>query len=119
MFKSDQSIGGLIRQIRKSSGMSQMLLAEKIGVSYQQVQKYEKGINKLTLSRLKQISSALGMPIGLFLDEKDSFGVGGEKTAAGISEDEAKLIVLYRRIHSKKLKRGFMEMLEDVIRISG
>ena len=53
MPKSEKAIGALVKQVRKSSGLSQMQLAEKVGISYQQVQKYEKGVNKLTLSRLK------------------------------------------------------------------
>ncbi|MDA8325880.1 MAG: helix-turn-helix transcriptional regulator [Nitrospiraceae bacterium] len=116
MFKSDKAIGELIRQMRKSSGMSQMQLAEKIGLSYQQVQKYEKGINKLNLSRLKQISGALGVPASLFLVEKGSFGAGEQKAMTGLLNDEAKLLMLYRRLQSKKLKHGFIEMLEDIIR---
>ena len=106
--------------MRKSSGMSQMLLAEKIGISYQQVQKYEKGVNKLTLSRLKQISGALGVPTSLFFDEEDPLMPGQQKGTGrnGLLDDEAKLLMLFRRIHSRKLKHGFIEMLEDVVAIS-
>ncbi|MDA8088140.1 MAG: helix-turn-helix transcriptional regulator [Nitrospiraceae bacterium] len=119
MFKSEKAIGELIRQMRKSSGMSQMQLADKIGVSYQQVQKYEKGINKLSLSRLKQISGALGVPVSMFLEEEEPLRVGESKAMhAGLLNEEAKLLMLFRRLHSKKLKHGFIEMLEDVVRIS-
>ena len=48
-MKSDKAMGELIRQLRKSAGMSQMKLADRIGVSYQQVQKYEKGVNRLSV----------------------------------------------------------------------
>ena len=123
MFKSEKPIGELIRQMRKSSGLSQMQLAEKVGISYQQVQKYEKGVNKLTLSRLKQISGALGVPASLFLDEEDPLMSGEQKDPGkakrnGLLNDEAKLLMLFRRIHSRKLKHGFIEMLEDVVDIS-
>ncbi|MDA8387867.1 MAG: helix-turn-helix transcriptional regulator [Nitrospiraceae bacterium] len=119
MFKNEKAIGELIRQMRKSSGMSQMQLADRIGVSYQQVQKYEKGINKLSLSRLKQISGALEVPVSMFLDEEEPLRVGQPKAMhTGLLNDEAKLLMLYRRLHSKKLKHGFIEMLEDVVRIS-
>lgn len=120
MFKSEKAIGELIRNMRKSSGMSQMGLADKIGVSYQQVQKYEKGINKLSLSRLKQISGALGVPVSVFLDEEEPVRAGESKAFhVALMNDEAKLLMLFRRLHSKKLKHGFIEMLEDVVRISG
>jgi len=119
MFKSEKSIGGLIRQLRKSSGMSQMQLAEKIGVSYQQVQKYEKGINRLSLSRLRQISGALGVNISIFLEEGEALGVGEPKASyTGLSNDEAKLLMLYRRLQGKKLRTGFLDMLEDVVKLS-
>ena len=120
MLKNEKSIGVLIRQMRKSSGMSQMQLGDKVGISYQQVQKYEKGINKLSLSRLKQISGAFGVPVSIFLDEDDSRMSGEQKGTGrtGLLNEEARLLMLFRRIHSKKLKHGFIEMLEDVVNIS-
>ena len=120
MLKSEKSIGELIRQMRKSSGLSQMQLAEKVGISYQQVQKYEKGINRLTVSRMKQISGALGVPASLFLDEEDPL-MPGQRKGTGrncLLNDEARLLMIFRRIHSRKLKRGFIEMLEEVVNIS-
>ncbi len=120
MFKSEKAIGELIRHMRKSSGMSQMGLADKIGVSYQQVQKYEKGINKLSLSRLKQISGALGVPVNVFLDDEEMVRTGEAKAVhVALLNEEAKLLMLFRRLQSKKLKHGFIEMLEDVVRMSG
>ncbi len=119
MFKSEKAIGALIRQLRKSSGMSQMQLAEKIGVSYQQVQKYEKGINRLSISRLKQIAGALGVMVNVFLDDVEPLAVGeGRAAYGGLSNEEAKLLMLFRRLQSKKLKNGFVEMLEDVVKLS-
>ena len=119
-FKSEKPIGELIRQIRRSSGMSQMQLAEKIGISYQQVQKYEKGVNRLSVSRMKQISGALGVPVSLFLDEEQPLIPGEQKDTGrtGLLSDEARLLMLFRRIPGKKLKHGFIEMLEDVVKIS-
>ena len=120
LLKSEKSIGELIRQMRKSSGLSQMQLAEKVGISYHQVQKYEKGVNKLSVSRMKQIAGALGVPASLFLDEKGPLMPGEQKETGrnGLLNDEARLLMLFRRIHSRKLKHGFIEMLEDVINIS-
>ena len=118
MLKNEKSMGELIRQMRKSSGMSQMQLAEKIGISYQQVQKYEKGVNRLTVSRMKQIAGALGVPASLFLDEEDPLMPAEQKGRTGLLNDEARLLMLFRRIPSKKLKHGFIEMLEDVVNIS-
>lgn len=120
VLRGEKSVGELIRHLRKSSGLSQMQLAEKMGISYQQVQKYEKGTNRLSVSRLKQISGALGVPVSLFLNDVEPLmpeeQIGAWRT--GLLNDEAKLLMLFRRIPSKKLKHGFIEMLEDVVTIS-
>ncbi|MDA8174851.1 MAG: helix-turn-helix transcriptional regulator [Nitrospiraceae bacterium] len=118
-MKSDKAMGELIRQLRKSAGMSQMKLAEKIGVSYQQVQKYEKGVNRLSVSRLEQISDALGVSANLFLGEGDALKAADSKGAyKGLSNDEGKLLMLYRRLQGKKIKTGFLEMLDDVVKLA-
>lgn len=59
-------IGEKIRTRRKELGLSQEKLGEMIGVSYQQIQKYEKGINKLGPEKIQQIAEALRVPIGFF-----------------------------------------------------
>ncbi|MDA8169684.1 MAG: helix-turn-helix transcriptional regulator [Nitrospiraceae bacterium] len=119
MFKSGKSIGELIRQMRKSSGLSQVQLAEKVGISYQQVQKYEKGTNQLSLSRLEQISEALGVPASVFMEVCPLVSAGQKDMGrSGLLNDEARLLMLYRRLHSGKLKHGLIEMLEAVVSIS-
>jgi transcriptional regulator with XRE-family HTH domain len=60
----DAMVGARIRVFRINRGMSQTALAEKIGVSFQQVQKYEKGANRVGASRLSNIASALGISVG-------------------------------------------------------
>ena len=108
MLKSEKSIGELIRQIRKSSGLSQMRLAEKVGISYQQVQKYEKGVNKLSVSRMKQISGALGVPASLFLDGDDPLMPSEQKGRSALLNDEARLLMLFRRMCATEGERGEM-----------
>lgn len=62
----DQRIGQNIRSARLAAGASQEKLAAEIGVTFQQVQKYEKGVNRVAASRLYQIAQALGAPIESF-----------------------------------------------------
>ena len=116
-FMSDKALGELIRQTRKSCGLSQMQLADRIGISYQQVQKYERGINRLTLSRIEQIAEALGMPSSFFLDEEDPRKGGEPNALQAIFKEEARLLMLYRGLRSKKLKRGFLGMIEDFVKM--
>ena len=64
-------IGERIRELRKEQGMSQMRLAALVGVSYQQIQKYEKASGSISVERLEQISKAFKFPIReFFLSEK-------------------------------------------------
>lgn len=62
----DAKIGAIIRKLREEAGMSQIALSEKIGVSFQQLQKYEKGTNRVAASRLLYIAQALKLPITAF-----------------------------------------------------
>ncbi|PWU21867.1 MAG: hypothetical protein C5B50_00860 [Verrucomicrobia bacterium] len=73
--KSDKAIGAVVRTIRLSREMSQTELGEKIGVSFQQIQKYEKGTNRLTITRANQIAIALDVPLGDII--ADSLKVSG------------------------------------------
>lgn len=62
----DIQVGTRVREHRLARGMSQQELAEKIGVSFQQLQKYERATNRISCGRLWEISSALKVPLGEF-----------------------------------------------------
>ena len=64
----DIYVGQRVRERRTSLGMSQENLASKLGVTFQQVQKYEKGTNRIGASRLYQVSQALDVPVSHFFD---------------------------------------------------
>jgi len=114
-----KQIGKLIREMRKAAGMSQMRLADKIGVSYQQVQKYEKGASKLSIDRLTQIAEVFGVPVMSFLEDTRAAKAAEAQAAfSNLTEDEGKLLMMFRRLKRKRLKDGFMEILRDVVRLS-
>jgi transcriptional regulator with XRE-family HTH domain len=69
-IKIDQDIATAIRKVRKGGGRSQMWLAEQVGISYQQLQKYEAGINRMSASRLVSIARALKEPLATFLPKE-------------------------------------------------
>ena len=69
--KIDKVIGKKIQELRLGMGMSRQQLAEKIRVSNQQLQKYEKGINRISASRLVAVAKALGKPVAYFLQDAD------------------------------------------------
>jgi len=64
----DVHVGSRMRLCRAMRTMSQGQLAEKLGMSFQQVQKYEAGVNRVGASRMHQISLALNVPVGFFFD---------------------------------------------------
>ena len=66
---TDEHVGVKIREARSSQGMSQEQLAAKLGVSFQQVQKYEKGTNRVGSSRLWAMCQALEVPVNFFFDD--------------------------------------------------
>lgn len=65
----DVQIGARVRACRLEQGVSQERLAEALGVTFQQVQKYEKGVNRIAASRLFDIAKALKLPIRRFLPD--------------------------------------------------
>jgi transcriptional regulator with XRE-family HTH domain len=65
----DVHVGGRIRMRRNMLGMSQEKLGESLGITFQQVQKYEKGTNRVGASRLQDIASILGAPVSFFFED--------------------------------------------------
>jgi transcriptional regulator with XRE-family HTH domain len=78
----DSHVGQRIRQRRWMSGMTQQQLAEKVGIKFQQIQKYETGMNRVSASRLFDVAQALDVPISFFFE-----GLGGTSSAAPQTTD--------------------------------
>ena len=106
-------IGKKIRELRNSYGFSQPQLASKLGISYQQVQKYENGINCPNVMRLFQIADVFKVdPIKLILPEgyKEK-----KKEAKQLEKDEISVLQLYRKLSSKSKKKTVMNMLQAIL----
>ncbi|NMM45319.1 helix-turn-helix transcriptional regulator [Rhodospirillaceae bacterium KN72] len=67
----DVHVGLRMREARAAKGLSQEKLANKLGISFQQVQKYEKGANRIGSSRLWSIAQALDVPVSFFFEEME------------------------------------------------
>ncbi|MEW6675372.1 MAG: helix-turn-helix transcriptional regulator [Nitrospirota bacterium] len=115
MFNSKEEIGNLIRRARKTSNMSQMELAEKVGVSYQQIQKYEKGLSEITISRLSQIADALGIPVNSFFADEKMMVSESAVDYGRLSDEEETLIQLYRKIRSKEIRDILPMILRKIV----
>jgi transcriptional regulator with XRE-family HTH domain len=106
----DAMVGRRIRARRLAKGVTQMELAKQLGVSFQQIQKYENGMNRIGAGRLVQIAQALGVPLdALFL------GLDGvsRKTAQG---DDP--LALLSNGHAMRLAQAFSKILDKRIRLA-
>ncbi|PHY13563.1 transcriptional regulator [Caulobacter sp. B11] len=73
----DIHVGKLVRGRRKSLGMSQDELAQAVGITFQQIQKYERGANRISASKMFEIAKKLGMPAGALFEGLDTGGADG------------------------------------------
>jgi len=100
-----------------------MELADRIGVSYQQVQKYEKDRSRITLERLYLIAKALDAPLKTFLPEPENRPLSDKGpdygSAASISRgstrEERQLLRLFARIESNQLRRSVVRLVENIV----
>ena len=83
---ADRTIGSRIAALRAAQGLSQTVLGQAIGVSFQQVQKYEKGRNRVGAGRLQTIADVLKVPVETFFAAQPGSG-DGETAAQTFSED--------------------------------
>lgn len=121
----DVHAGRRVRLRRTLLGMSQGRLAEALGVTFQQVQKYERGTNRIGASRLHDIARILGVPVSYFFDEMETSPPGhGEREAAGgprASEREQmskretlELVRAYYRIPDRRVRKRVVDLLRSI-----
>ena len=99
-------IGEKLRMLRKHAGLTQEKLAEMVGVSFQQIQKYENGSTKLNTDKLQQICSALKIPASAIFED-DTID------KPPLSETEQKLIKAFRSIKEEELRESYLKILLD------
>jgi len=106
----------LIREFRKAGGLTQTALSELVGVTYQQIQKYEKSGDTISVERLKQIARALDVPLTAFLPVSAGPGAVLETPAAygKISDDERLLLQLFRNIKDKKTRTAVLDFIRTL-----
>jgi transcriptional regulator with XRE-family HTH domain len=117
----DAMVGAKVRVFRINRGISQTALAEKLGVTFQQVQKYEKGANRIGASRLQQISRILQVPVAFFFDAVSQLppSVAKDQPLTELTEfmatrDGLALAQAFMRIDSMQLRRRLVELVEQI-----
>ena len=108
----DVHIGGRIRLARITLSMSQEKLGERLGLTFQQVQKYEKGANRVGGSRLWHISQILEVPPAFFFEGLDDPALDDAGTAAVVNERNA----FMSTVEGQKLATRFLAIESDAVR---
>jgi transcriptional regulator with XRE-family HTH domain len=117
----DRHVGARIRMQRMVRGFSQTELGEAVGVTFQQVQKYEKGVNRVSASRLQRIADALEVTPEFFFDGASAKAVGSpsSKEVTTIDEfissrDGVALSRAFTRIPDAKIRRSIVLLVEQI-----
>lgn len=126
----DSHVGKRIRLLRGLRKYSQERLAKALGITFQQIQKYERGTNRIGAGRLYEIAKILGVPVGFFFDELDGFttaanvgvheeqtpfhkGRTAEKVEASMAEKETAGIELLMMPETLELARVYYSIKEE------
>ena len=121
---TDKHVGSRVRMRRMALGKSQSWLADAVGLTFQQIQKYEKGTNRISSSRLQQFANLLDVPVPFFF--QDVLGESSRTKAkavdplvAGVSKfvsssEGIALIKAFMHIKDAKLRRGIAIFVEQI-----
>lgn len=104
----DKAIGGRLKMYRQRANISQTALGKHLGVSFQQVQKYENGTNRISAATLIKISRALNVPVGELMVLESQ-----QAPAAGSSRDLARFA---KSSEGRSLIHGFMAIDDPLLR---
>ena len=111
----DAHIGARLRLLRKGSGVTQAQLGQVLGVTFQQVQKYETGRNRLSTSKLYYAAQALGVSVQAFYDGLP--GAPAPVAPAVIARRELRLLRAWRAIADAHTQRKLLELIEEWARL--
>ena len=120
----DKHVGSRVRMRRIMLAMSQEHLADALGVTYQQVQKNEKGANRIGASRLQQLSEILQVPVAFFFEGAPNALAPHDSNESGLSmaeiddfvshQDGLRLIGAFMRIDNAALRRRIVMLVQEI-----
>ena len=130
----DVHVGARMRQRRTLLGMSQTKLGDAVGLTFQQIQKYERGSNRISSSRLYEFAKVLDVPVSYFFDEmppnalpgrpmsgrgrKDGYGEAGtpfeQEKDPLIKRETLELVRAYYKIREGRVRKRIFEMIKAV-----
>ena len=132
----DVHVGGRVRVRRTLLGMSQEKLGAAVGLTFQQIQKYERGANRIGASRLFELSRVLDVPISFFFEKMApavKAGPGGKRGRAGLSDqgqetfkrdplakrETLELVRAYYKINDPKVRKRLFELVKSIAKAVG
>jgi transcriptional regulator with XRE-family HTH domain len=115
----DKHVGLRLRQQRHARGLSQQELADLVGISFQQIQKYESGTNRVSASRLQQFADALQVRPVFFFDRTPAAIAKNRKGIATIEQfvstrEGTDLSQAFMKIADKSIRRGIVKLVERI-----
>jgi transcriptional regulator with XRE-family HTH domain len=123
----DLHVGARVRMRRRLRGVSQEKLADSLGLTFQQVQKYERGANRISASKLYEIAASLQTPVGYFFeglaDPTDTSGAfegaeGGSEQVVHdflMTSEGLELASLFPRLRRGRLRRRFLDLVRAIV----
>ncbi len=120
----DQLIGGRLKEIRKKKNLTQEDIADKLGVSFQQIQKYENGKNRISFSRLYELSSFMKEPLESFVTgiKQENLGMSDNSQSPldpsyndSISQKETdELLKIYYSLEDPQLRKNLLKFIKTM-----
>ncbi|MFD0934581.1 helix-turn-helix domain-containing protein [Methylobacterium trifolii] len=115
----DRLVGLRITTLRKARGLSQTALGTAVGVTFQQVQKYEKGQNRVGAGRLREIARLLEVPVAAFFEESEGGEVGSDDVFGFLNAPGAiELLRAYALIEDDQLRRDVLSIVRSAARLA-
>ena len=115
---ADIQVGEAIRAHRLIAGMSQKDLADRLGVSFQQVQKHEKGTNRVGAGRLPQIAGIFGLPIGALFDANADTAPGDAARTAPVrlipDKSVLRLLTSFAGVTNRAIRHCLVELVDRI-----
>ena len=112
----DIHVGQRLRLARILRGLSQDELGKEVGVTFQQIQKYERGTNRVSAGRLVALAKALELEILFFFQDLDDAQAGDQKALPlyALSEEDFEIVDALTKIDNSKLKRTLIRLISEI-----
>ncbi len=109
--EADKRVGACVRAARVKAGLSQSKLAAELGITFQQLQKYEKGKNRIAVSTLLLIADALSLPVQSFFDSVERQATDATDWPDLLTKDNIRLIRAFSNIGDAEVRRRIMGLI--------